>query len=171
MMTTTIDPTLTRIGTMFFRAWGRIPAAWRLAAAVLAIGFSPGFPAEAAEAFQWRTATPENQGMSSKKLDDLKDKLSGRTQALLVIRNDRIVYEWYAKDRTAAMPHYTASLAKALVGGMSLAVALTDGQIALDDPVGKFVPAWKKDTKKARITIRHLGSHTSGLEDSSVAGT
>ncbi|HEY7155416.1 MAG TPA: serine hydrolase [Gemmataceae bacterium] len=126
---------------------------------------------KAAEAFQWRTATPESQGMSSKKLDDLKDKLSGRTQALLVIRNDRIVYEWYAKDRSATMPHYTASLAKALVGGMSLAVAITDSQIALDDPVGKFVPAWKKDAKKAQITIRHLGSHTSGLEDSSVAGT
>jgi hypothetical protein len=75
--------------------------------------------------FQWQTATPESQGMSSAKLDAIKDELAARvTQDFLVVRNDRIVYEWYAPDRTAANTHFTASMAKAIVGGMALAVAI-----------------------------------------------
>jgi hypothetical protein len=53
---------------------------------------------------------------------------------------------------------------------MSLAVAITDGRISIDDPVSKYVPQWAADPQKQKITIRQLGSHTSGLEDSSVEG-
>jgi len=123
-------------------------------------------PVLAAATFEWRTATPESQGMSKEKLDALKDVLAARkTKAFLVVRNDRIVYEWYAADHSASKRHGTASLAKAVVGGLSLGVALTDGRIALDDRAAKFVPQWRNDPRKSKITIRHLGSHTSGLED------
>jgi CubicO group peptidase (beta-lactamase class C family) len=116
--------------------------------------------------FDWLTATPASQGMSAAKLDALRDDLAKRkTSALLVVRNDRIVYEWYAPDHGPAKLHYTASLAKALVAGLSLGVALTDGAVVLDDRAAKFVPQWTNDPRKSRITIRHLGSHTSGLDD------
>jgi CubicO group peptidase (beta-lactamase class C family) len=49
---------------------------------------------------------------------------------------------------------------------LSLAVAMQDGKIALDDPAAKFIPQWSTDPRKSKITIRHLGSHTSGLADS-----
>lgn len=131
-----------------------------------------GRPAALAGAeFQWQTATPESQGMSSEKLAALTESLAAqKTQSFLVVRNDRIVCEWYAEGRSAQDTHYTASLAKAIVGGMALAVALTDGHVSLDDPVCKYVPQWRGHPQKAQITIRHLGSHTSGLEDSSVEG-
>lgn len=45
----------------------------------------------------------------------------------VVIRHDTIVYEWYAKGYGRHVPHYTASLAKALVGGITLIMALGDG--------------------------------------------
>jgi CubicO group peptidase (beta-lactamase class C family) len=123
----------------------------------------PGF---AATTFEWRTAAPESQGMSKEKLDALKDVMAARkTKAFLVVRNDRIVYEWYAADHSASKPHGTASLAKAVVGGISLGVALTDGRIALDDRAVTFAPQWRDEPRKSKITIRHLGSHTSGLED------
>jgi CubicO group peptidase (beta-lactamase class C family) len=48
---------------------------------------------------------------------------------------------------------------------VSVAVALSDGRLTLDDPVAKFVPQWRGDPVKARITLRQLGSHTSGLDD------
>jgi CubicO group peptidase (beta-lactamase class C family) len=113
------------------------------------------------------TATPQSQGMSKEKLDALKDELAKRkTRALVVIRNDQLVYEWYADGNDAAKKQGTASLAKALVAGLSLAVALIDGKIKLDDPAAKYIPQWKDDAKKSKITIRHLGSHTSGLDDS-----
>ena len=39
------------------------------------------------------------------------------------------------------------------------------GKISLDDPAAKFVPQWENDPRKSQIKIRHLGSHTSGIED------
>lgn len=120
------------------------------------------------ERFEWQVASPESQQMSLSRLEALREKLvQRRTTALVVIRNDRIVYQWYAAGMDGHQPLGTASLAKAIVGGMSLAVPLSDGLISLDDPVSRFVPAWKDDADKSKITIRHLGSHTSGLSDAS----
>lgn len=119
-----------------------------------------------AQTFEWKTAKPESQGMSTPRLDALRDSLAAhRTKIFLVVRNDRIIYEWYAPDFNAAKPHYTASMAKAMIGGVSLAVAMTDGRIRIEDPASKYVPSWAPDPRKARITVRHLGSHTSGLSD------
>ncbi len=114
----------------------------------------------------WRSAPPEAQGFSSSRLDALRADLARRnTQALLVIRNDTIVCEWYSPGATAETRLGTASLAKALVGGVSLAVALSDGRLALDDTAARFIPQWRGDPRKSRITLRQLGSHTSGIED------
>jgi CubicO group peptidase (beta-lactamase class C family) len=124
-----------------------------------------------AQQFEWQKATPESQGMSAAALDKLKDELARRrTRALLIIRNDRIVYEWYAAGVDANTKQGTASLAKALVGGLSLGVAVTDKLIMLDDPASKYIPEWERDPKKSKITVRHLGSHTSGVADSGTKG-
>jgi len=123
-------------------------------------------PPRANQAFEWETATPESQGMSSKKLDALKEELAARkTRAFVVIRNDRIVYEWYAPNHSAKAKYGTASLAKAIVGGLSLGVAMTDGRLKLDDRVSKYIPQWRNDPRKSSITLRHLGAHVSGMED------
>jgi CubicO group peptidase (beta-lactamase class C family) len=127
--------------------------------------------AEDRASFAWQAATSESQGMSASALDALtKDLARRKTRALLVIRNDRIVDEWYAEGHNPTKLQGTASLAKALVGGLSLGIALTDSRIALDDAVSRFVPRWKDNARKAKITIRHLGSHTSGMSDSTTPG-
>jgi CubicO group peptidase (beta-lactamase class C family) len=118
----------------------------------------------------WLPASPESQGMSSAKLDALWNKLaSSHTTGLLILHNDRVVFERYAQGWSAQRPHGTASMAKALVGGLSLAVALSDGRIALDDKTAQYIPQWKNTPGKAAITIRHLGSHVSGIEDAEQA--
>jgi CubicO group peptidase (beta-lactamase class C family) len=61
-------------------------------------------------------------------------------------------------------------MAKALVGGTSLLVAISDGRLSPFDRAVKYIPAWANDAKKSKITIRQLASHTSGIEDSSVSG-
>src|SRR3954453_17779018 len=74
--------------------------------------------------FEWKTSGPKAEGMSPAALDALRDDLARRgTAAFVVFRHDRIVYEWYAPGSGPNKPQGTASLAKALVGGMSLAVA------------------------------------------------
>lgn len=123
--------------------------------------------ARAIPADDWIVATPESQGLSHAALDALRDGLAQHgTRALVVVRHDRIVYEWYAPGHAASEKQGTASLAKAMVGGLSLAVALNDHLIAsLDDPVARYVPQWQGDARRSRITLRQLGSHTSGLDD------
>src|SRR6185295_2831888 len=129
--------------------------------AVLALLASPG-----QATFTWSTATPESQGMSTSKLDAMRSGLQSRgTSHLLVIRNDKIVHEWYASGQSRTTKHGTASSSKALVGGVSLGVAIDDGLITLDDPATKFVSQWAGVALKSQIKIRHLGSHTSGIED------
>ncbi|MCX7012630.1 MAG: serine hydrolase [Candidatus Sumerlaeota bacterium] len=114
---------------------------------------------------------PTWECLSPEKIGALRDSLAQNgTKALLVIRNDRIVCEWYAEGFSAERPHYTASLAKAVVGGLSLMLAVDDRRISIDDPACRYVPAWKSDPVKSRITVRQLATHTSGLEDANEDG-
>jgi len=110
--------------------------------------------------------TPERAGMSRAALDSWKDRLAAlKTTALVVVRHDKIVYEWYAEGHGPERKQGTASLAKALVGGTSLMAALQDRRLEVDEPASKYIPAWRSDADKSRITIRHLATHTSGIED------
>jgi CubicO group peptidase (beta-lactamase class C family) len=114
----------------------------------------------------WPRGSPETQGFSATKLESLRQGLAARsTKALLVIRNDTIVCEWYAPGQDANTRFGTASLAKAVIGGVSFAAAMSDGRIRPDDPAAQFIPPWRDDPRKSRITPRQLGSHTSGIED------
>ena len=69
----------------------------------------------------WATASPEGRGMNPSALEAAWAVLKDRhTTALLVVRHDRIVFERYAPGHDRTKPHYTASMAKALVGGLGL---------------------------------------------------
>ncbi|MGD8239343.1 MAG: serine hydrolase [Armatimonadota bacterium] len=123
------------------------------------------------DTFEWPAASPEMEGMSSEKLDALRDSLAERhTKTLLIIRNDRIVCEWYAEGYDAQKRHYTASLAKALVGGTSLMLALSDARLEADELACDYIPSWHDDPYKSKITIRHLATHCSGIEDAEQDG-
>jgi len=116
--------------------------------------------------FEWEKAPPGNEGMLLQKLDAAKDVLAKKgTKTFLVIKNDKIVYEWYAPGYGPTKKHYTASLAKALVGGVSLMLALNDGRLRVNDPAFRYIPEWKEHPQKSKITIRHLATHSSGIED------
>jgi CubicO group peptidase (beta-lactamase class C family) len=146
----------------------RLPA--RLAATAIVACLCAGCPTTARE-FEWPTAAPESQGMSSTALASLNARLvANHTRSFLVIRHDRIIHEWYADGHAAEQRHSIASMAKGVVGGVALGVALTDGRIALDDHAATYIPRWRADPRKSRLTLRHLGSHTSGLEDAEDGG-
>ncbi len=121
--------------------------------------------------FKWLKVAPESQGMSAEKLDSMKDILAEKgTKSFLIIRHDKIVYEWYAKEHSQKKRHYSASLAKALVGGVSLMLALNDGYMAVDDLACKYIPRWKNHPQKSKITIRYLATHSSGIENAEQNG-
>jgi CubicO group peptidase (beta-lactamase class C family) len=124
-----------------------------------------------ADDFSWRAASSESLGLDSTKLAEMIENLAARgTKAVLVARHDRIACEWYAEDHGPEKKHYTASLAKALVGGMSLLLALNDGRLGVDDRAFEYIPSWKDVPLKKDITIRHLATHSSGIEDAETPG-
>lgn len=122
------------------------------------------------QSFDWKTALPESEGFSKQKIEALRVTLARhKTRSILVIRNDKVILEWYASGWNSNKPHGTASLAKSLVGGVSLMMALNDKRLQVDDPASKFIQQWKTDPIKSRITIRQLASHSSGIEDAELS--
>jgi len=104
-------------------------------------------------------------------LQEHADELFRRnTKAYMVMYHDKIVYERYAADFDRFKTHFTASAAKGIMGGLSLMLAMHDGLIELDDLACKYITQWKDDPVKCKITIRQLGAHTSGLDDSTEDG-
>lgn len=105
------------------------------------------------------------------RLDQLARELAERnTKAFRVVHQGEVIFEWYAPDAGPRKRHYTASLAKALVGGVSLMLALEEGRLRTDDPAWLYIPAWGDHGKKELISIRHLATHSSGLEDAEQDG-
>lgn len=115
---------------------------------------------------EWETGSPESRGMDRERLEKLRVELEGRrTRALIVVRHGTIVQEWYAPGSGPKKRHYTASLAKSLVGGMAMLVAINDGLVRPDDPASRYIPDWNADAVRSKITLRHLATHCSGIED------
>ena len=115
--------------------------------------------------------SPADAGLNPAKLEAWRAGLAAhRTTGLILVRRGRIALEWYAAEWSADRPHGTASMAKALVGGVSLALAMNDGRISPDDPASKYIPGWSADPRKSRITIRELATHTSGISDAEQDG-
>ena len=66
------------------------------------------------------------------------------------------------KVMTTATLFDIASLTKVVGTTTGIMLLVDKGEISVDDPVGKYVPAFNSPDKKS-ITIRHLLTHTAGL--------
>src|ERR1035441_795552 len=112
-----------------------------------------------AQSIDWANISPAEAGLDPAKLEAWRSSLAAhRTTGLIVVRRSRIALEWYAPEWNADRPHGTASMAKALVGGVSLAVAMSDGLISPDDPASKYIAGWSVDPLKSKITIGQLAT-------------
>jgi CubicO group peptidase (beta-lactamase class C family) len=138
-------------------------------------------------------ATPEAAGFSSERLKRLDREMNAWAQkewmnggVALIIRNGKIAYYKAAGyndlDTKAPMQKEgifrIASQTKAITS-VAIMILFEEGKLLLDDPVSKYIPAFKKqqvldkfnaaDTTyttvpaKKEITIRELLTHTSGL--------
>ena len=91
--------------------------------------------------------------------------LSVGGQTLIVMHNGVIVEESYGNG---GAPDRTQLLASATKGftGMLGAVAASEGLIDLDEAIAqRALTEWQGDSRKSRITYRHLLTMTSGLEE------
>ncbi|MEX5575278.1 serine hydrolase [Pseudomonas lijiangensis] len=83
-----------------------------------------------------------------------------RSDALLVIRDGRVVYERYAGVTTAQTPHLTWSISKSVLATV-LGVAFGEGRFQLNDPVAKFYSPLKTHPD---MTVQDLLHWASGLD-------
>ncbi|MFV3405629.1 MULTISPECIES: serine hydrolase domain-containing protein [Pseudomonas] len=82
-----------------------------------------------------------------------------RTDALLIIRDGRIVHERYAAPTRADTPHLTWSVSKSVLATL-LGVAQGEGRFELDDPASRFYPALRAHPA---LRLRDLLHWASGL--------
>ncbi len=118
---------------------------------------------------QWRTATPESQGIDSTALasaiDQIRQKQLG-VHSLLVIRHGYVVSDtsFYPYDGTA--PHDLASVTKTITSTLT-GVAVGSGILKLDQPLLSFFPKESPagpDDKKKTITVGNMLHMESGLD-------
>lgn len=83
-----------------------------------------------------------------------------RSDTLLIVEAGRNVHS-SGRDELRGVHSITKSVCALAVGAL-----LEDGRIAsLDVPMREWVPDWRSDPVKARITLRMVMNHTTGLPD------
>jgi CubicO group peptidase (beta-lactamase class C family) len=86
-----------------------------------------------------------------------------RGVSLLIMQRGRVVFEDYPNEGGADRGWELASGTKSFSGIMA-AAAVQDRLLDLDERALETLPEWRSDSRKRRITIRHLLSLTSGIE-------
>lgn len=117
----------------------------------------------------WRTSTPEAQGVESGLLAQAVDLIREQglaVDSLLIVRHGYVVLDAYFYPYTADRLHDVASVTKSITYTLT-GIAIEEGVIGgLSAPLAGFFPevtSPSSDPRKARITIRDLVSMSSGL--------
>ena len=115
----------------------------------------------------WTTARPEAIGLDTVALAEHRTLCDqSGADACLVAHDGRIVQEWYGPDYTE--PMMTMSSVKSWTAILAVLLVI-DGKLDLRDPVSKWIPEWKAGSEGG-VTVHHLLTMTSGLENRTAAG-
>ena len=115
----------------------------------------------------WRHSSPAEEGMIPRAFSRFADGVTDRqTSALIVLRNGRLVYEWYDFGHGPDTPEHTASIAKGL-SGLAVAWLAHEGHLDLDAPAANWLADWRADERKRGVHVRELLTHRSGLAPAS----
>lgn len=106
--------------------------------------------------------TPRQAGVDPAALEALVEAArKARSSALVVLRDGKLVGEWQFAGASEATETMSATKA---VTALAVGVLLQDGKVAsLDAPLTTWFPEWKDGVHDA-ITLRHVLTHTSGLD-------
>jgi CubicO group peptidase (beta-lactamase class C family) len=87
-----------------------------------------------------------------------------KTISFAIIRNDSLLYEYYADNYSATKNVTSFSIAKSYIT-MLVGIAIYEGYIkSVNDPVTDYMKEWKDKPGYNLITIKDLLRHTSGLK-------
>jgi CubicO group peptidase (beta-lactamase class C family) len=111
--------------------------------------------------FQWQVQSPGELGLDPLAVAEHQTLCENTgADACLVVSQGRIAAEWYSPR--LKKPMYAMSCTKS-VTSLLVGILLDEGRIkSLDTPVGAYIQSWN-DASRAKVSIRHLLTHTSGL--------
>ncbi|MEH6628853.1 MAG: serine hydrolase [Motiliproteus sp.] len=124
----------------------------------------------AMSAVELTQAWPEQVGVDSSKLVQLSEWIRAENldiRSLLVIKDDKLVFERYSSELTRDHNYELYSITKSvtsLLAGMLIA----EGKLSLDDSISSVIGNFRPDLKdsvadKKEVKLRHLLSMSSGL--------
>jgi len=116
----------------------------------------------------WPATTPAAAGLDPHVIDGLvrEAEATGSDALLVVVDGHTVVERYFGEPRT---PIETMSVTKSIVA-LAIGMLIADGRIAsLDAPLSTWLPEWRKG-RKAKVTLRHVLTHTSGLAHRAGAG-
>jgi CubicO group peptidase (beta-lactamase class C family) len=125
----------------------------------------PPFPAKPRTEWPtqaWPTADPASvviDPAALKKLDDYLfarhgddvDRKGQRTNAFVLVKDGKLVFERYARGTTAETSLLTWSVSKSFVNTL-IGIAVGEGRFKVDEPAGKYYAALGPDKQNVRIT-------------------
>ena len=116
----------------------------------------------------WETKSISSQGWNEDAIQPLKDYLAEKhSKSFMVLVNGRIVMEEYFNGHNRDSLWQWHSAGKTLIA-MITGIAQQEGLLNIDDKVSKYLgKGWTSEPqeKEDLITIRHILTMTSGLED------
>ncbi|MFE6994375.1 serine hydrolase domain-containing protein [Microbacterium sp. NPDC057659] len=115
-------------------------------------------------------STPADQGVSSRAVDALLDRLAAKgieCHSLMIVRHGHVIAEGWWAPYSAERPHLLYSLTKSFTS-MAVGLAVEDGVLSLDDRVADVLPDHVPSDapeQALRLTVHHLLTMTAGHED------
>ena len=117
---------------------------------------------------EWEQTTPEELGWNTAFENELFDFLGEKnTKAFLILKNGRIVVEWYFDDHTQDSNWFWASAGKTLTAFM-VGVAQEENFLSIDAPSSDYLGVGWTSTPREKedlITVWHQLTMTSGMND------
>lgn len=115
---------------------------------------------------EWATIAPREAGFTAVGIEAVVALArANKSATFTMLSGGRMLTENYFANATATGANIVASVQKS-VTSMLVGIAREKGLLTLDDPVSKYLPAgWSRANAahEAAITIRHLMTHSSGL--------
>lgn len=124
------------------------------------------FPPESGSS--WQTTSIAELGWNTAAEQDLYDLLDEKgTKAFILLKNGKIVFEWYFDDHTEESPWIWASAGKTLTA-FTAGIALSEGYLKITDRTSDYLGTGWTDVeaeKEDLITVWHQLTMTTGLDE------
>ncbi len=117
---------------------------------------------------EWATTDPSSLGWDISRLDDLKSFLdANNSRSFILLKDGKIVLEYYFKDHDVNKVWYWASAGKSLTSILA-AFAQADGKLDLEKPSSTYLgKGWSScsEAQELDILVRHHLTMTTGLDE------